>query len=99
MIFLGVQDITAKSLPIALVAGVAQFVQASMTIPKPAPRVEGETPSMKEEFTRNMQMQMRYVMPLLIFFIAYTLSAAIAIYFTVSALMAIGQEYVVKRYR
>jgi membrane protein insertase Oxa1/YidC/SpoIIIJ len=44
-----------------------------------------------------MQLQMRYVMPAIITVVAYTLSASIALYFTVSNLMAIAQEYVVRR--
>ena len=46
-----------------------------------------------------MQMQMRYVMPIIIVVVAYALSAAIALYFTVSNLMAIAQEFVVKKHR
>ena len=45
-----------------------------------------------------MQLQMRYVMPIIIVVVAYTLSA-IALYFTVSNIMAILQELVVKRHR
>ena len=44
-----------------------------------------------------MQLQMRYMLPIIIFIVAYTISAAIAIYFVVSSLVAIAQEYVVKR--
>jgi len=43
--------------------------------------------------------QMRYIMPIFIFVIAYTISAAIALYFTVSNIMAIVQELVVRRHR
>lgn len=99
MIFLGWQDITARSLPIAVVAGVAQFIHAQMTIPKSAPREPGVEVTLKDELSRNLQTQMRYVMPVMIFGFAYFLSAAIALYFAISALVAIAQEFVVKRYR
>jgi membrane protein insertase Oxa1/YidC/SpoIIIJ len=59
--------------------------------------VKGAEPSFKDEFARSMQLQMRYVMPVVIFFAAYTISAAIALYFVVSNIMAIAQEYVVRR--
>jgi len=68
-------------------------------MPKMEPKKEDEEPSLKEDFARSMQMQMRYVMPVIIVVIAYTLSAAIALYFTISNLMAIAQEFVVKRHR
>lgn len=99
MLMLGVFDITLKSLPLALVAGATQFIHVHLSMPKPEPKKEGAEPSLKEDFARSMQMQMRYVMPIIIVVVAYTLSAAIALYFTVSNLMAIAQEFVVKRHK
>jgi len=46
-----------------------------------------------------MQLQMRYVLPIIIAVMAYIISAAIAIYFTISALASIAQELYVKKYR
>jgi YidC/Oxa1 family membrane protein insertase len=99
MMLFGIQDITARSLPLALLAGITQYIHAAMTIPKPGPRDPDAKPSFKEDMTRNMQLQMRYMMPVIIFFVAYTISAAIALYFAVSSIMMIGQEYVVRRHR
>jgi len=96
---LGVFDITLKSLPLALLAGITQFLHVHLSMPVPAPKVEGTTPSFKDEFGRSMNVQMRYVMPIIIVFVAYTFSAAIALYFTVSNLMAIGTELVVRKHR
>ncbi|MFT5037184.1 MAG: YidC/Oxa1 family membrane protein insertase [Candidatus Azotimanducaceae bacterium] len=96
MWFVGLVDMAGKSLPLALLAGGTQFIHSKLSIPKPEPRKEGAEPNMKEDFARSMQMQMRYVMPVIIFFVAYTISAAIALYFTVSNLVAIGQEYLVR---
>ncbi len=99
MIFLGFVDITSKSLPLAALAGITQFIHAHLSMPKPEPRKENEPADFKADFARNMNLQMRYVMPIVIFFVAYTISAAIALYFTVSNLMAIAQEFVVRRHR
>jgi YidC/Oxa1 family membrane protein insertase len=96
MIFLGFIDITAKSLPLALIAGVTQFIQTRLSLPEQKPRDPDAEPNFKEDFGRSMQMQMRYVMPVIITFVAYTLSASIALYFSISNLMAIAQEYVVR---
>lgn len=99
MLFLGGIDIAGRSLPLALLAGVTQFFQAKYAMPAPAPREAGAEPNFKDDFQRTMHTQMRYVLPIVIFFVAYTISAAIALYFVVSNLFAIGQELYVRRYR
>lgn len=97
MLFVGLIDMAGKSWPLALLAGATQFVHAQLSFPKLEPRVEGAAPSLKEDFARSMQMQMRYVLPVIIVIVAYTISAAIGLYFVVSNLFAIGQEYFVKK--
>lgn len=99
MQFLGLFDIASKSVLLALLAGVTQYIFTAMSLPKMAPKAEGAGADFKEDFMRNMQLQMRYVMPLLIIVVAYTLSAAIALYFVVSNLVAIGQEFYVRKHR
>lgn len=98
MLMFGVFDITAKSLPLAVLAGVTQFLHVKLSMPQLAPKKDDQK-DFKADFQRSMQLQMKYVMPVMITFIAYTFSAAIAIYFTVSNLMALAQEMVVKKHR
>jgi YidC/Oxa1 family membrane protein insertase len=99
MNFLGLVDITAKSLLLAVAAGVAQFFQIRLAMPPLAPRDPNAAPDLKDDFMRNMQIQMRYVMPVLIVVAAYVLSAAIALYFFVSNVAGILQELYVKKHR
>lgn len=99
MHFLGMMDIAQKSLPLAIAAGVAQFVHGQLSFPKLPPRDPNAAPSMKEDFGRNMQLQMKYIMPVLIIVVAYTISAAIALYFIVSSLTAIAQELFLKKHK
>lgn len=99
MDFLGMINITERSILLAIAAGIAQYVYTSMTLPKLAPKNADAAPDMKEEFMRNMHLQMKYVMPVLIGVIAYTISAAIALYFLVSSIVGIGQEYFIKKHR
>ncbi|KKT80544.1 MAG: stage III sporulation protein J [Parcubacteria group bacterium GW2011_GWF2_44_8] len=99
MNFLGMLDITGKSLALALLAGVTQFYQVKLAMPALPPRDPDAAPNFKEDFGRNMQLQMRYVMPVIIFFVAYYISAAIALYFFVSNLVAILQELYIKKHR
>lgn len=98
MIFLGLVDIAAKSWPLAVLAGLTQYVYAHLSLPKLEPRKEGET-DFKADFARSMNMNMRYVLPAVIGFVAYTLSASVALYFTVSNLAAIAQEFVLRKHR
>lgn len=101
MHFMNVVDITARSLPLALLAGVMQFISgyfalAKTQLPKPDPDA---APSLKDDFARSMQIQMKYGMPLIIAFFSYSISAAIALYFTVSSTMTLVQELIVRRHR
>lgn len=99
MHFLNFINITERNIFLAVGAGITQYIYIHLSMPKLPPRVEGVAPTMKDEFARNMQTQMRYVMPFLIVFIAYTISATIALYFMVSNLVSIGQEYFVRKHR
>ncbi len=96
MFFLGMMNIAEKSFVLALLAGVTQFIHTNLSMPKLAPRDPNAEASFKDDFNRSLQLQMRYVMPIIIVVAAYTISAAIALYFTVSNLASIAQEYVVR---
>ena len=97
VMFLGLLDITTKNLPLAILAGIAQFLQVRLTMPAPKPQDKNAEPDFKKDFARNMQLQMRYVMPVIIGVVAYIYSAAAAIYFIISSLVAIAQEYIFKK--
>ncbi len=99
MNFLHTIDITGKSLLLALGAGITQYIFVSLTMPKLAAKEPDAKPDFKDEFMRNMHVQMRYVMPVIITFIAYTISAAVALYFLVSNLVNIGQEFFIRKHR
>lgn len=99
MNFLGLIDITARSLPLALLAGITQYFQVKLAMPPLPEKAEGSTPTFQEDLARMMQVQMKYILPPLIFFVSYTISAAIALYFVVSNIVAIIQEVVIKKHR
>jgi YidC/Oxa1 family membrane protein insertase len=89
MMFLGFVDIAAKSLPLAILAGISQYLQAHY-MPKPASSGDGS--SFGESFAKSMQMQMKYFFPFLVAFIAYSISGAVALYWIVSNMFAVGQQ-------
>lgn len=97
--FLEWVDITGRSLILAALAGITQFFQIHLTLPKLGPKKQTDTPDLKEEFVRNMHLQMRYVMPVIITVAAYTISAAIALYFFVSNVVGILQELYIRKHR
>src|SRR3989344_460792 len=69
MLFLGVLDISGKSLFLAILAGVSQYLQAHY-MPKP-PEASGNATSFQDSFAKSMRMQMKYIFPLLVAFISY----------------------------
>ncbi len=93
-LFLGILTITGTSLILAGLTAVTQLLLALYAIP-PAPK-SSEDKSMQADIARAMTLQMRYVFPIIMGFIAYA-SGAIAIYFITSNLFGIVQEYFVRR--
>lgn len=95
--FLGFIDLHSKSVYLAVLAGVTQYFQIKLATPPVPPLPEDGKLSFQEEFARNMSLQMKYVLPVMVLFIAYSLSSAIALYWSTSNLFAIGHELFVGR--
>ena len=95
MIFLGLIDISKKSLILAILAGISQYLQAYY-MPKPAVS-SGTKASFQDSFTKSMNTQMKYVFPFIVAFIAYSISGAIALYWITSNLFMVGQQIYVKK--
>lgn len=94
MSFLGLIDIGGRSIFLAVLAGLSQYVQAYF-MPKPAS--SGGTGNFADSFGKSMQMQMKYVFPFVVAFIAYRISGAIALYWITSNLFAAAQQVYAKR--
>jgi YidC/Oxa1 family membrane protein insertase len=89
-LFLGLIEIKGKSLFLAALVCVSQYAQACFM---PKPKVSStNSGSFQESFAQSMHIQMKYVFPLLMALAAYYTSGAIALYFIVSNLFAIGQQ-------
>lgn len=94
IMFLGLIDLGARSLPLALLAGVSQFIQARLARGRQnTPQGEG----MQAQIAKTMQVQMVYALPILIAFIAYRVSAAVALYWITSNIVTIAQEIYTQR--
>jgi len=92
--FLGLINITAKSIPLALLAAVSTFFQFQISM-------KGQTPPTGNSFgnnlARSMQTQMKYFFPVIVFFISYNISGVIALYWLTTNLFSIGQEFFVRK--
>ncbi len=95
--FLGLVDISGKSLLLALAAGVSQYFQVKLATPPLPEKTPTSEPSFKQDFAKSFQLQMRYGLPVLVFFISYSISGVIALYWFVSNLFTIGHELTVRR--
>lgn len=84
----GLFDLTQASIPLALIAGVSQFLQGYFT---PQPRPTTPAPG-GGDFNTMMQWQTRYVFPVIIAAISWSLPSALAFYWTIFNLLAILQQ-------
>ena len=94
-------DLAKKSIILAGLSGVTQFIQTHLSLGRqsvtpPTPSTDGK-PTFQEDFAKSMQVQMRYVLPVMISFIAFNTSAAVALYWTTSNILSIIQELLMKR--
>ncbi len=92
--FLGLLVVTAHNIPLAILAALTQLAQAWYAIPVPPASVEVGG-SMGADFARTMALQARFMLPLIIGFVAYA-SGAIALYFITSNIVALIQEFAVR---
>ncbi len=85
--FLGI-NLAKASLPLGIIAGAAQFWQSKMMLPKTA---GGDATA------KAMQLQTTYVLPVISAVIAIRLPAGLPLYWIVTTLFAIGQQYYLMR--
>ena len=72
------------ALVLAILAGAVQFWQSKMMIPKAAGQ---------DATTKAMRLQTTYILPLVSAFIALRLPAGLPLYWVITTLFAVGQQY------
>lgn len=95
LIFLGILNIHAKSIILAVIAGALQFVQGQLSLKNQQPVASDN--SFMQEFQKSMRLQIKFVIPVLIGFVAYSISSAIAIYLITSTAFSIAQELFLRK--
>ncbi len=93
--FLGIISVAGKSIVLAVLAGVTQYVQAHMMLQGTMKPSDGG--GMQASFQKMMGMQLKYVFPFIIAVISFTTSGAIALYFITTNIAGSLQEIHVRR--
>jgi YidC/Oxa1 family membrane protein insertase len=95
----GFLDISVRSIPLAILAGILQFIQGKMLQPKkPSPESiqsdvkKNEEADLGKSFQSALGTQMVYFFPLITVFIGLTFPAALTLYWVVSTLFQIVQQ-------
>jgi len=84
--FLGILDLSQKSIILAILAGIAQFIQSKMLAPK-------TSASQGSDFSSIMNKQMVYFFPVFTVFIAASLPAGLGLYWVATTVFGIVQQY------
>jgi len=95
--FLGLVDLNEQSLPIALAAGVLQFVQLRQMQPAKKDKKEKKDKKGKPDMSSAIQKQMMYVLPVVIVWIAATLPSAFGLYIATTTLFSMWQHWFIAR--
>jgi YidC/Oxa1 family membrane protein insertase len=105
MSFLGLIDVSQKSIILAFLAAASSFWQmhlASKSMSQASTTIAGKPASAKataakEDFSQIMTKQMKYTMPLIVFFISWRISGVVALYWFVSNLVGVAQDIYVRK--
>ncbi len=94
--FLGM-NLAHASIILAVVAALAQFIQSKMMLPKTL-KAAGEEPAKKKDMAQAMNQQMLFMMPLFTFIFLLRLPSSLGIYWIVSTLFTIIQQWYILRF-
>ncbi len=87
----GIIDLSKPNIPLALLAGATQFVQAKMMVSLNQPK---GTPGAKDEqMLAMMNKQMVYMMPVLTVVLGWTLPGGLALYWLVMNILTVVQQH------
>jgi len=95
-IFLGLVDLSQRSIVLAILAGIFMFIQSKMLMPQKALQSTQGTKIAGLDISSLMSHQMVYFMPLITIFIAWNLPAALPLYWIVITLFGIVQQHFTK---
>ncbi len=86
VMFLGLINLSQPNIIFAVLAGLTQFVQTKMLLPK-------QSNSKEKDVSQIMQKQMIYFLPVITVVILFRLPSALGLYWTISSVFSIIQQY------
>lgn len=97
MTFLHVIDVSGRSVILALIAGITQYMYLKMSMGDiDISDGDNKYGALGKDFAKTLQVQMKYGLPVLIVFIAY-ISSVIALYFIATNIFMLIQDTIIKR--
>ncbi len=94
--FLGIVDLSQRSIILAVLTGILMFIQSKMIMPKKTAQPTQGVKIAGLDISSLMSQQMLYFMPLITVLIAWNLPAALPLYWIVITLFGIIQQYFTK---
>jgi YidC/Oxa1 family membrane protein insertase len=99
MHFIGLIDMASRSIPLAVIAAVTQYIYTRLSM-GPRQKVPESTPveaTLSGDMAKSFDLQARYVLPAIIGVIGLTIPSAAPLYWATSNIFMILQEYVAGR--
>lgn len=87
--FLNLIDLSKSSPVFAVIAGLSQFWQSKIMMPAQTGK--------QDATAKAMSMQMTYLLPVVSIVVAWKLPAGLPLYWIVTTLFAVGQQYYIRR--
>lgn len=85
-------DIGQRSVVLGALAGILQFFQIQYSLPPLKKSNPEDKKSLKDDLAKSMHVQMRFVLPVIVFIASLGFKAAMSIYWITSTVFTLGQE-------
>jgi len=95
-LFLGIVDLAEPNRVLAFCVALTQFLQSKMILDMQRKAARGKTTG-TTDFATQLNVQMTYVFPVILFFISSAFSGGLSLYWTVTNLFSIFQQRVLLR--
>jgi YidC/Oxa1 family membrane protein insertase len=92
MQFLGLINMSARNIPLAVTAAVSQFIYTRLSM-GPSEKSSPVEASLSGDMAKSFEVQARYMLPAIVGVIGFSLAAAAPLYWTTSNTFMILQEY------
>lgn len=92
--FLGIVNLAEPNTPLAVLAGISQYIQTKMIISTKGKNKKKEKKG-KDDIASAMSKQMLYMMPILTIFIGMSLPSGLVLYWFISIVLTVVQQHLI----